>query len=319
MRSGHIVIISLLALFIAVKANAQETVALKLQMRNFKNEVVSDFINLKADDKNPSNKFGDNIYEFKIPADKNSVKIEITGSEYKIFYPLNNKLLIPKDPSGVIEIIVGTDKDFGTLVSIYPLIKKLQADKTTSETYCKTATKLMEEIKNLKEDSVIRQIKKDSVFNQLSPILNRYVNTAFDLKKFLHSFDLEFFSNPKATAMLDSQIVNYSNAWKNFFFRKDEFSKAIEVYWDDDVLAQTKLSNVIRDIERIHKIYYYSQFNDLRDEFIKIPSSAVSENEKKTKYTAALIKFKNFSDNSALNEELSILEKNINELKYQLK
>ncbi len=301
------------------KATAQETIALKLQLRNFKNEVVSNLINLKVDNKNPTNKFGDNIYEFKIAAEKNAVQLEIIGSEYKIFYPLNNKLLIPKDASGVIEIIVGTDKDFSTLVSIYPLIKKLQIENTNSSNYCKTATKLMEEIKNLKEDSVIKQIKKDSIFNQLSPILNRYVNAAFDLKKFLHSFDTLYFNNPKAAAMLDSQIVNYSNAWQNFYFRKDEFSKAIEVYWDDDPLVQSRISNVIRDIERIHKIYYYSQFNDLREEFIQIPTTSISEKDKNEKYAVALIKFKNLSDNSALNEDLSLLEKNINELKYQLK
>lgn len=309
----------LLTFAIVLNAKAQETIALKLQLRNLKNEVMSNLINLKVDNKNPTNKFGENIYEFKIAAEKNVVAVEIIGSEFKIFYPLNNKLLVPKDASGVIEIVVGTDKDFSTLVSIYPLIKKLQAENTNSTNYCKTATKLMEEIKNLKEDSVIRQIKKDSVFNQLSPIINRYVNAAFDLKKFLHSFDSLYFNNTKALAMLDSQIVNYSNSWQNFYFRKDEFSKAIEVYWNDDPVVQSRISNVIRDIERIHKIYYYSQFNDLREEFIRIPATSVSEKDKKAKYTAALIKFKNLSDNSALNEDLSLLEKNSNELKYQLK
>ncbi len=271
---------------LSTTAVAQQTTALKLQMRNFKNEVVTENISLKVDDKQPTSKFGDNIYEFKIPSEKNAVKIEITESDYKIFYPLNNKLLVPKDVTGVIEIIVGTDKDFGTLVSIYPLIKKLQADKVTSDSYCKTATRLMEEIKLLKEDSIIRQIKKDSVFNQLSPILNRYVNAAFDLKKFVHDFDTIFLNNAKAVAMLDTQIVIYSNAWKNFYFRKDEFSNAIARYFNDDAAMQTRLTGIFRDLERIHKIYYYAQFNDLREEFINT-GLITDANVRKIKYGGA--------------------------------
>ncbi|MEO8147493.1 MAG: hypothetical protein ABI723_07640 [Bacteroidia bacterium] len=319
MGKKTVLIFGLILFLIALKVNAQETVALKIQLRNFKNEVVSENVNLKIDDKSPSNKFGESIYEFIIPSSKTNVKIEITGGGYKIFYPLNNKLLIPRDASPVIEIIIGTDKDYSTLVSIYPKIKELQLESTNSQNYCKKAALLMESIKNLKEDSVIKQIKKDSVFHQLSPILNRYVNAAFDLKKFLHSFDTVFFSNNKATAMLDSQVASYNNAWQTFYFMKDEFLKAIVTYWDDEPVTQSKLNNVARDIERIHKIYYFSQFNDIRDEFINVPVSSSTQKDKQQKYKAALIKFKNFSDNSALNEELSLLEKNINELKFQLK
>ena len=310
---GKLTVLFIISFSFSGAVVAQQTTALKLQMRNFKNEVVTDNISLKVDDKQPTSKFGDNIYEFKIPSEKNAVKIEITESDYKIFYPLNNKLLVPKDVTGVIEIIVGTDKDFGTLVSIYPLIKKLQADKVTSDSYCKTATRLMEEIKLLKEDSIIRQIKKDSVFNQLSPILNRYVNAAFDLKKFVHGFDTIFLNNPKAVAMLDTQIVIYSNAWKNFYFRKDEFSNAIARYFNDDAEMQTRLTGIFRDVERIHKIYYYAQFNDLREEFINT-GLITDAKVRKIKYSEVLQKFRSFSDNSVLSEELSLLEKNISEL-----
>ena len=296
--------------------HAQETTTLKLQMHNLKNEIVSNNIPLKVDDKNPVNKFGNNILEFKIPAHKTEVKLIIENSDYKIFYPLNNKLLVPKDVSGVIEIIVSTDKDYSTLISIYPLIKKLQAENTQSDQYCKTATKLIEEIKSLKADSVLRRVKQDSVFNILSPTLYNYVNAAFDLKKFLNGFDTLYFQNMKATNLLDSQIVNYSNAWKNIYFRKDEFAKAIEFYWDDNVVAKSKLGNVMRDIERIHKIYFYAQLNDLFEYFNKIPTTTNDKVAQDKMYKTSLINFKNYSNNTTLTEELNLLEKHINELKF---
>lgn len=315
MRIAFFVLISLL---ITIKTTAQETTALKLQMRNLKNEIVSDNISLKVDDKNPVNKFGDNIYEFKIPTVASEVKIEITGSEFKIFYPLNNKLLIPKNTNKVIEILVATNKDYGTLISIYPLIKKLQIENAAPEKYCKTALKLMEEIKLLKTDSVIQNIKRDSVFNQICPIFNQYINAAFDLKKLLHSFDSIYFNNDKAIAYLDTQITNYSNTWKKFYFSKDGFEKAIDMYWDNNTNLKSRLNNTIRDIERIHKIFYYAQLNDILDEFNRIPTTAINKNERIIKYKSSLQKFKNFSDNSILTEELILLEKNINALKFEV-
>jgi len=284
---------------------------LKIQLRGFDFQPVQGNVEVQLDHRSPAFKNNEGKCEFAILDQTSHALIEIIDQNLKVFFPVNGNIVIPGDFSETIDVIIGSDKDYGTLVSLWPMIKKIKANESNA---CAFAEELLRDIKNLKEDSVLLRQKRDSAFSAISKSLNNYLNHAVDLKNTLLNFDTIYFNRENPVKYLNSQINGYNDEWKYFQENKDVFRRVVNVYWQSPANQNIQLYfiNVIQDIESIHQSYFLS-FTDVIKEF-NYTLNETDEKIKKQKLKIVFEEFKKRVSDNVFSAALQNLEAQNNSL-----
>ena len=288
---------------------SQNAIKLKVQLRTLDYLPVRQKLDLRIENNKAVWQNDEGKFEFLIPDSKQTVAVMLNESNQKVFYPVNGVLFVPRDISTTIDIIIGTNKDYATLLSVWPLIKKMETLQKTNADLCEVAKQFTKEVNDLKPDSVIEKRKRDSTFQAISVVFNTYINRAMNLKTTLVGFDSVYFNNVNAVNYLNEKLNAYSDSWEVFQQNKDVYNNLVSQYWNSGSKIVFEFNNLIDEIEETHEIYFLS-FNTTINEFRK---ATVIRNEKeKTKQLKIVFQeFDSKMNDVIFNEKLRKLDEEI--------
>ncbi len=99
-----------------------------------------------------------------------SFPMVLINDTFKIIYPVNGLINLPKDSNVVIEIVVGKIKDFEIYKTIQFKLDEARRKIDSSENICNYLKETFEGLVKLTQDSIDLRQKRDSVFPIITPL-----------------------------------------------------------------------------------------------------------------------------------------------------
>ncbi|MDN3546735.1 hypothetical protein [Mucilaginibacter aquaedulcis] len=265
-------IISIMVLCSMWLGGFSQTVVFKGQLLN-NNVVVKNYtviINGK-----PATTDDSGVFTTAIDGKMTQVNIQPSDKSYIIAYPLAGRILVPKDPTLLTQIILEGFQSNDKLKTYLSSLSKLKdaASKGQSETKA-LQVKIDSIAANLKklgytnDDLRIAREKQDGIdlfYPEISSTLQNYIFQAQNVKNaFLYTSDYAF-TNSNALIQL-AQITNaYNLAFEKLNTNYPTYSKKIADYWDDPSL-KTTFDGIADTLVNIIHIKDILPLNDLKNQ-----------------------------------------------------
>lgn len=178
------------------------------------------------------------------------VLITLEDNTYSILYPPDGHLPIPKNPTEIPVIYLGTKDDYRQLNELITLTKKI--DKLSiNETQERKSLGI--EINNLKKILLEKNFQecdlerttfqenrlqdgRDRYFGEISQNLNNYYDKANTLTLKLKNSTPSLYGNSVQSMTLYEAVFEYNDAYKKISLLQKIYEKAISDYWLDDSL-----------------------------------------------------------------------------------
>ncbi|WPU91899.1 hypothetical protein SNE25_21515 [Mucilaginibacter sabulilitoris] len=254
-------------IFILLIALYADIVICRAQTSSFKGQVwssnsaVRNFTVLVDTKSATTNDAG--VFNTPINTSTTQVTVQLSSKNYIIVYPIGGKVLIPKDPALVTQIVIEPFQSNKYIQKYMAEFKQLKESAGKSSTEVKAIQTQLDSItqilykfnytatdlKNAQE----RQDGMDLFYPEITSTLQNYiiqartVNAAF-------KFTAEYaFEKPTALEKLVQAINNYNPAYNKLAMNYPTYSRKIQDYWQDESLKTAFDGIVDTLINTIHK------------------------------------------------------------------
>jgi hypothetical protein len=234
---------------------------------------------------------GSGEFVITIPQNTNIVDVVINDPDWQILYPVDAKLIVPADQNLTATIIVSpantsSGRTADELILKYNKLESLLKGVGTTNTelgvflekFIELEAKRLEISEVELRQKFDRKNQRDAIFNEISPVLKKYILRITNLKNnFEISYELAFVSNPSVEHLNGAiraynpsfdTINNYHNKWQN----------EINTAWNA-VLAENFASSINFMIDEIHTPYVL-QLNECIKTINDIRLKIVNDEEK---------------------------------------
>ncbi|POY35830.1 hypothetical protein C3K47_13850 [Solitalea longa] len=188
-------------------------------------------------------------FDVALPAELTQIRIEIADKRYMILYPINGRVLIPKDPKLVTDIIIADlseDKTLSAYINYSRRIEKSVGGNSEEVRALKkqldSVTTLLTKQYNLKEADLRSALElqkgREKTYAELSELLNVYVNEAKDLENAFKYVADYAFQNQDALKQLIDAINSYNAAYEKLNTVHQQYYTSIKSNWQSDELAE---------------------------------------------------------------------------------
>ncbi|MCO4293602.1 hypothetical protein NF867_12070 [Solitalea sp. MAHUQ-68] len=203
-------------------------------------------------------------FDVAIPADLVQARIELTDKRFMILYPTGGRVLIPKDPKLVTDIIIAESSENKTLSAYIDYSRRIEktvggnsAEVRALKAQLDSVTALLTKQYNLKEADLKSAIElqkgRETTYTQLSETLNVYLNEAKDLENAFKYIADYAFQNQDALKELIEAINSYNTAYEKLNAVHQNYYTAIKNNWQSDELAENYSNLTDYALNDLHK------------------------------------------------------------------
>jgi CII-binding regulator of phage lambda lysogenization HflD len=219
----------------------------------FKGELLSNNVLVKnytiTIDGNPATTNESGVFSTAISSSTTQVEIKASDKSYIVVYPIGGRVLIPKNPSLLTQIVLESFQSSGQIKSYMASLSQLKeaAKKGQSETKA-LQTKIDSIAANLKksgysnEDLRIAREKQDGIdlfYPEISGALQNYILQAQSLMIAFKFIGVYAFVNVNALTQYAQTQNGFNQAFEKLYVNYPNYSKRMTDYWDDPSLSKT--------------------------------------------------------------------------------
>ena len=304
-----------IVLFFLSETCVAQTVSLKAHFY-YKNELVKNFTALVDGNESTTNLSG--LLTAPILSSKTQIKIQPKDKKYVILYPTGGNVLVPKDNTLVVEIILAGVTDDPNIKMYQQILREINESKNKPpdvlaqlkkrfdllEAQLKKLNYSTDDLRNAQD----RQNLKDIYFPEITKALNNYVVQAANVQN-AFKYTAEFaFNNPNALQKLVQAITDYNPCFEKLNENYSNYSKQLKQNWQSDTLINSFNSLADYILNDFHK-QNILPFNDIKNNINKyfLGELPGNKNDNKTKIqndiTSAL---------PSLSAKLAVVETKVN-------
>ncbi|HSQ44948.1 MAG TPA: hypothetical protein VLM16_08125 [Ginsengibacter sp.] len=240
------------------------------QTTRFKGQLVQDTkivknYTLNVDGK-PATTDDAGIFYVPIASSVKQVLVQPADQKYIILYPIGGRVLIPKDPSLITQIVVANFKSNNYIKSYLNVSKQIQDSIGKSQLQIKSL--------HLQLDSIVKVLHKlsytDADLRSAKEIQEGKDRNLFDITKDLQDYSRNAqnllsafkylsdyaFSNSRGLAMLSEAITSYNQSYDRLDGKRIFYQKVVNDYWGSEQAASLKnVMDFALDTVHTNKIY----------------------------------------------------------------
>ena len=220
---------------------------------------------------------------FELPADITFFKLEVPGKV--ITLPQGGIVQIPRNPSPVITILIGSPTEQRTVSEITKKLEVLAENVNNLEDYLKQSRAVVDEY--LKENNLVLEqykiqqllkIQEEKEFIRegqlktiplMTRVLNQYISCTKDLCDLLDQSSEKLFHDTGAgISQLNKRTDAYNKAYEDLNREKETIITYLENYWGEGILNQQTrqlLDMALRDIHQLEMLISNSLLKDIND------------------------------------------------------
>lgn len=218
----------------------------------FKGELLSNNALVKnytiTIDGNPATTNESGVFTAAINSNTTQVEIKTSDKSYIVLYPLGGRVLIPKNPSLITQIVLESFQSSGQIKSYMASLSQLKeaAKKGQSETKALQA-KIDSMAANLKklgysnDDLRIARERQDGIdlfYPEISGALQNYILQAQSLMIAFKFIGVYAFVNINALSQYAQTQNGFNQAFEKLYVNYPTYTKKIADYWDDPLLPK---------------------------------------------------------------------------------
>jgi len=200
-------------------------------------------------DGNPATTNESGVFSTAISSSTTQVEIKTSDKTYIILYPIGGRVLIPKNPALLTQIVLESFQSSGQIKSYMASLSQLKdaAKKGQSETKA-LQTKIDSIASNLKklgystEDLRIARERQDGIdlfYPEISATLQNYILQAQSLMIAFKFIGVYAFVNVNALTQYAQTQNGFNQAFEKLYVNYPTYSKRLSDYWDDPALSKT--------------------------------------------------------------------------------
>lgn len=263
-----------------------------------------------------------------IPQNVNIVDVVIKDVSWQILYPVDAKIIVPADHNIPVTIIVSEVNNSGVksmdesiirYAELESLLKNVGAThtelKSFLEKFIELEAKKLEISETKLRQEFERKEKRDTIFTEISPILNEYILRINNLKTNFEMYYEQAFVSNQAVEHLNNTIRAYNPVFDTIYYNQNKWQNDINSAWDA-VLSENFATSVNYMIDEIHTPYILKlnentkSINDVR---LKVEKDGKSPEELKSEVRTKVSDIMN-----SLEIKIPILENRFNNLLTRL-
>jgi len=263
-----------------------------------------------------------------IPQNVNIVDVVIKDVSWQILYPVDAKIIVPADHNIPVTIIVSEVNNSGVksmdesiirYAELESLLKNVGATNTELKSFLEKFIELEAKKLEISETKLRQEFerkeKRDTIFTEISPILNEYILRINNLKTIYEMYYEQAFVSNQAVEHLNNTIRVYNPVYDTIYYNQNKWQNDINSAWDA-VLSEKFATSVNYMIDEIHKPYilklneYTKLINDVR---LKVEKDGKSPEELKSEVRTKVSDIMN-----SLEIKIPILENRFNNLLTRL-
>lgn len=263
-----------------------------------------------------------------IPQNVNIVDVVIKDVSWQILYPVDAKIIVPADLNIPVTIIVSEVNNSGVksmdesiirYAELESLLKNVGATNTELKSFLEKFIELEAKKLEISETKLRQEFerkeKRDTIFTEISPILNEYILRINNLKTIYEMYYEQAFVSNQAVEHLNNTIRAYNPVFDTIYYNQNKWQNDINSAWDA-VLSEKFATSVNYMIDEIHKPYilklneYTKLINDVR---LKVEKDGKSPEELKSEVRTKVSDIMN-----SLEIKIPILENRFNNLLTRL-
>ncbi|MFC0516438.1 hypothetical protein ACFFGT_19680 [Mucilaginibacter angelicae] len=218
----------------------------------FKGELLSNNALVKnytiTIDGNPATTNESGVFSAAISSSTTQVEIKASDKSYIVVYPIGGRVLIPKNPSLLTQIVLESFQSSGQIKNYMASLSQLKdaAKKGQSETKA-LQTKIDSIAANLKklgysnEDLRIARERQDGIdlfYPEISGALQSYILQAQSLMIAFKFIGVYAFVNVNALTQYAQTQNGFNQAFEKLYINYPTYTKKITDYWDDPSLSK---------------------------------------------------------------------------------
>lgn len=258
----------------------------------------------------------------------NIVDVVIKDVSWQILYPVDAKIIVPADHNIPVTIIVSEVNNSGVksmdesiirYAELESLLKNVGATNTELKSFLEKFIELEAKKLEISETKLRQEFerkeKRDTIFTEISPILNEYILRINNLKTIYEMYYEQAFVSNQAVEHLNNTIRAYNPVFDTIYYNQNKWQNDINSAWDA-VLSEKFATSVNYMIDEIHKPYilklneYTKLINDVR---LKVEKDGKSPEELKSEVRTKVSDIMN-----SLEIKIPILENRFNNLLTRL-
>ena len=250
---------------------AQNTFAFKAKVIHNKKGLMKDMTVLVNSNPAVTNDAG--ILVIGLPNNTTHVKVALQQQGYTILYPTAGYIAIPRDLNDMPEIIIGSPDDNTYLNQYLSLYKEIKSNTSAGSTQLNQTNQKLDSLQaallqmNYTE-SDLRSAKdmqdgRDEYYKEISENLNEFVSRAIDLKAAFEYVATYAFDNPAALQQLNQAGINYTNVYNALNRQRNNYTKYIANYWQNDSLTQHYTLLIQYALDTIHAGKIFPMSDDI--------------------------------------------------------
>lgn len=263
-----------------------------------------------------------------IPQNVNILDVVIKDVSWQILYPVDAKIIVPADHNIPVTIIVSEVNNSGVksmdesiirYAELESLLKNVGATNTELKSFLEKFIELEAKKLEISETKLRQEFerkeKRDTIFTEISPILNEYILRINNLKTNYEMYYEQAFVSNQAVEHLNYTIRAYNPVFDTIYYNQNKWQNDINSAWDA-VLSENFATSVNYMIDEIHTPYilklneYTKSINDVR---LKVEKDGKSPEELKSEVRTKVSDIMN-----SLEIKIPILENRFNNLLTRL-
>jgi hypothetical protein len=263
-----------------------------------------------------------------IPQNVNIIDVVIKDVSWQILYPVDAKIIVPADHNIPVTIIVSEVNNSGVksmdesiirYAELESLLKNVGATNTELKSFLEKFIELEAKKLEISETKLRQEFerkeKRDTIFTEISPILNEYILRINNLKTIYEMYYEQAFVSNQAVEHLNYTIRAYNPVFDTIYYNQNKWQNDINSAWDA-VLSEKFATSVNYMIDEIHTPYilklneYTKSINDVR---LKVEKDGKSPEELKSEVRTKVSDIMN-----SLEIKIPILENRFNNLLTRL-
>lgn len=263
-----------------------------------------------------------------IPQNVSIVDVVIKDVSWQILYPVDAKIIVPADHNIPVTIIVSEVNNSGVksmdesiirYAELESLLKNVGATNTELKSFLEKFIELEAKKLEISETKLRQEFerkeKRDTIFTEISPILNEYILRINNLKTNFEMYYEQAFVSNQAVEHLNNTIRAYNPVFDTIYYNQNKWQNDINSAWDA-VLSENFATSVNYMIDEIHTPYILKlnentkSINDVR---LKVEKDGKSPEELKSEVRTKVSDIMN-----SLEIKIPILENRFNNLLTRL-
>lgn len=200
-------------------------------------------------DGNPATTNESGVFTTAISSNTTQVEIKTSDKTYIILYPVGGRVLIPKNPSLLTQIVLESFQSSGqiknymaSLSQLKDAAKKGQSDTKTLQTKIDSIAANLKKLGYSNEDLRAAREKQDGIdlfYPEISAALQNYILQAQSLMIAFKFIGVYAFVNVNALTQYAQTQNGFNQAFEKLYVNYPTYSKKMSDYWDDPALSKT--------------------------------------------------------------------------------